>query len=415
MRAHGGLPKLPHLTLRPYQRAALEASKRRFDAGITRQLIALPTGTGKTVLFAHLLRHHSIDKRMLVLVHRQELADQAERRIRQCNPGVRIGVEMGSRDALGEQIVIAGVQSIGASTGAGRLRSFAPDRFGAIVCDEAHHAIASTYRRVFEHFRLFDADNKTLLLGVTATPVRSDGRGLDGVFQEIVHNMPILDAMRQGGLCDLKAYRIKTSVDLDRARAYRDGDFVEAELGSVVNTHLRNSRIVTDWIDHGQNRQTVVFCVTIQHAKDLAECFKLAGVRADCLWGTDPDRGRKLDKHKRGEITVLTNCGVLTEGYDDWQISCILLARPTKSELLFTQMIGRGTRIEDGIDNLVSARNRNEPLKKPDCIVIDVVDNSREHRLVNMATLFGFEVDHDFGGACVSRVAETAKPVCPRT
>ena len=132
----------------------------------------------------------------------------------------------------------------------------------------------------------------------------------------------------------------------------------------------------------GKPRQTVVFCVTIQHAKDLAEAFRSEGVRAECVWGTDPDRSPKLWKHKKGEITVLTNCGVLTEGYDDWQISCIVLARPTKSELLFTQMIGRGTRKEKNITDLFYARNQNQPIKKPNCIVIDVVDNSRKHRLV---------------------------------
>ena len=333
------------LFLRPYQQEALEASKRKFDAGITRQLITLPTGTGKTVLFANLLKHHGIQKKLLVLVHRRELAEQAKEKLGQCNPEIRmrIGLEMGQDEAWRrDHIVIAGVQTIGTQTGAGRLRFFNPSDFGAIVCDEAHHAIANTYRRVFEHFGLHADGNQILLLGVTATPVRSDGRGLKGVFQEIVYNMPLLDAIKQGWLCDLKAFRIKSNVDLDSVRSAPDGDFLENELGSAVNTPRRNSYIVRNWVELGKPRQTVVFCVTIQHAKDLAEAFRSEGVRAECVWGTDPDRSPKLWKHKKGEITVLTNCGVLTEGYDDWQISCIVLARPTKSELLFTQMIGRG-------------------------------------------------------------------------
>jgi superfamily II DNA or RNA helicase len=316
---------------------------------------------------------------------------------------MRVGIEMGRDEAWrSDDIVVAGVQTIGTEAGRGRLGMFNPDEFGAIVCDEAHHAIAGTYKKVFEHFGLFDDGNEKLLLGVTATPNRGDGRGLEGVFQKIVYNMSILDAIKEGWLCDLKAYRLKTSVDLDRVRAMPGGDFLEFELSSAVNTPRRNSHIVTNWFEYGENRQTVVFCVTIQHAKDLAEAFRSAGVDADCVWGNDPDRKMKLDKHKRGELTVLTNCGVLTEGYDDWQISCILLARPTKSELLFTQMIGRGTRIEANIDNLVAARKRGEATAKPDCIVIDVVDNSTQHRLANTATLFGYEADHDFRGAKIS-------------
>ena len=402
------------MPLRSYQQEALANSKRKFDQGITRQLIALPTGTGKTVVFANLLRHHGIEKKLLVLVHRRELAEQAFKKLRAANPGIKIGTEMGQDEAWrADQIVIAGVQTIGTTNGAARLRRFDPNEFGAIVCDEAHHAIASTYMRVFDHFCLFAEDNKKLLLGVTATPVRSDGRGLNGAFQEIVHKMSILEAITQGWLCDLKAYRIRTNIDLDAVRAYRDGDFVESELGTAINTPLRNSRIVRNWLELGENRKTVVFCVTVQHARDLAAAFKSEGVNADCVWGEDPERAAKLDRHKRGDLTVLTSCGVLTEGYDDWQISCILLARPTKSELLFTQMIGRGTRIEEGIGNMVEARDQGRPTVKPDCIVIDVVDNSRTHRLVNMATLFGYEADHDFRGARVSRVAREVRDNAP--
>jgi ATP-dependent helicase IRC3 len=154
--------------LRPYQLQALEISKRKFEAGVTRQLISLPTGTGKTVVFSNLLRHHEIDKRMLVLVHRQELAEQAFAKLRKYNPGLKIGIEMGKNESWSsERIVIAGVNTIGTAT-SGRIKQFRASDFGAIVCDEAHHAIADSYMRVFHHFGLFEPDNKTLLLGVTA-------------------------------------------------------------------------------------------------------------------------------------------------------------------------------------------------------------------------------------------------------
>lgn len=394
---------MTELILRPYQRSALTASKQKYDAGFTRQLIVLPTGTGKTVLFSHLLQHHKIDKRLLVLVHRKELVEQAKKHLKKCNPNYKVGEERGSISSWSEdRFVVASVQSIGRKGIEKLLSRFPPEDFGAIVCDEAHHATSDTYRRIFGHFKIHEPGSKILLLGVTATPFRSDGDDIQGIFHELVYSMPILQAIQEGWLVDLRASRVQSHVSLDRIPT-RAGDFAVKELERAVNTVARNEMIVKSWLERCEERQTVVFCVDIQHGKDLAAAFQAVNISAACVWGNDPDRDQKVRRHKCGEIMVLTNCGVLTEGYDDWKIACVILARPTMSRLLFMQMIGRGTRIEEGIDNLIATRERGGSLKKEDCIVLDVVDNTEKHRLVvTLATLLGYPPHHDFRGKRLS-------------
>jgi hypothetical protein len=231
------------------------------------------------------------------------------------------------------------------------------------------------------------------------------------------------------------------------------GDFAQDELADTVNNPVRNQLIVKAWLDNAEERQTVVFTVDIQHALDLAEMFRQNGVKAEALWGSDPERQDswicddcgwrmysepssriccrktgyedegpkecggvyrfrkgKLNAHKNKDITVLTNCAVLTEGYDDWQIGCIVLAKPTKSSTLFTQMIGRGTRLEDGTGNLktylqLAAGETFLGHIKQDCLVVDVVDVSSKHSLVTLPTLLGMSAAMNLkGGSLVGAI-----------
>jgi ATP-dependent helicase IRC3 len=391
------------MKLRPYQDAALQVSKEKYDAGLERQLIQLPTGTGKTPVFANIKRHHNFDKRLLVLVHRDELAEQAKDTIQAWNPGYRVGVEMGSKVCTNrDDVVVAGVQTIGTGNST-RLTQFSPADFCSIVCDEAHHSVAPTYKRIFSHFGFGESVGQKvnrLLLGVTATPNRGDGQGLGQVYDEIVYQMSILQAIREGWLVDVKGIRVKTNTDLSGV-SVRAGDFAIGELEEAVNVDARNHLIVQSWLKYGENRQTICFCVDIAHAKSLSDTFKAYGVAAESIWGTDPDRSDKLKYHKAGGLKVLTNCGVLTEGYDDWAVSCIIMARPTKSQLLFVQMAGRGTRLPKGIDNLLQARAEGILLVKEDCLLIDVVDNCAKHSMVTLASIFGLAPKLDMKGKSV--------------
>jgi ATP-dependent helicase IRC3 len=390
-------------SLRPYQSEALQVSKDKFDAGITRQLIQLPTGTGKTMLFANLKQHHCFENREIVLVHREELADQAAEKIRHWNPSFKVGIEMGEKECSNnDDVIVASVPTIGCE-GSTRIKKFKPNFFDSLTADEAHHAVASTWQRVFNYFGVGGNNPATnrLLLGVTATPSRGDGQGLGQVFDEIIYRMSIMDAIRDGWLVDVRGYRISTNTDLSGV-SVRAGDFAINQLEEAVNTDARNHLIVQNWLAKGENRSTVAFCVDIAHSKRLAEVFKGYGVAAEAVWGNDPDRADKLKFHRLGHLKVLTNCGVLVEGYDDWRISCIIMARPTKSQLLFVQMAGRGTRIPSDINNLLEARALGLTITKEDCLLMDVVDNTGRHSLVTLASLFGLGAKTDFKGKTIT-------------
>lgn len=389
------------MPLRPYQSDCLTASRQRLDAGIYKQLASLPTGTGKTAIFSNLKGHNKIDKKIMVLVHREELAEQAAKSIKEWNPDYNVSIEMADREADPySDVIIASVPTIG-RLGSSRISKFKPSDFGAIVCDEAHHSIAPSWKNIlYTHFGIDKPDNNILLLGVTATPNRGDGQGLGQLYDEIIYQMSILDAIKQGWLVDIKGFKISTATDISHVGTVA-GDFASNQLEKAVNNDERNHLIVQNWLRHGEYRQTVAFCVDIAHAKGLADTFKAYGVQAEAIWGTDPDRKDKLERHKAKNIQVLTNCGVLTEGYDDWQIACIIMARPTKSQLLFVQMAGRGTRIPFGCDNIIAARDRGDTLLKWDCLLMDVVDNVGRHSLVTLASLFGLPAKLDVNGKSI--------------
>lgn len=375
------------MNLRPYQREALEISRTKFAAGVTRQLIALPTGTGKTPLFACVRDHFKFSNQIMVLVHREELAQQAADKLRTWNPGCSVGVEMADSIASPmDDFIVASVPTIG-RTNSTRIQKFKPGNFDAIITDEAHHSTAQTYRNIFNHFGLHEPENKRLLLGVTATVSRGDGNGLADVYDEIIYQMSILDAIKDGWLVDLRGYRIHTHTSLDKVHT-QAGDFAQGELAREVNTPERNDLIVKEWLEKAHDRKTVVFTVDIKHAKDLAEVFGRYNVPSAAIWGDDPDRKDKLRRHREGLLRVLCNCGILTEGYDDPAIGCIVLARPTKSGLLYAQMVGRGTRLDEG---------------KKDCLIMDITDNSTRHSLSSLSSLFGLGPDVDMKGETVTK------------
>jgi hypothetical protein len=287
-------------------------------------------------------------KKIMVLVHREELANQAADKIQKWNPDLMVGVEKAKRHSSPmDTFIVASVPTIG-RRGSTRILKFHRDDFDCLVSDEAHHSTAPQWRNVLEHFGVLRAgESNVLSLGLTATPNRSDGTGLRQNFDEIVYDMGIRAGIEAGWLVDLRGIRVSTKTNLDNVHS-RAGDFAENELADEVNTVGRNGIIVKEWMKAAYGLKTVVFTVNIQHALDLAAAFRKCSVNAEAIWGDDPDRANKLARHRSGEITVLANCAVLTEGYDDPGIRCIVLAKPTKSALLYTQMIGRGTRLDEG-------------------------------------------------------------------
>ena len=390
--------------LRDYQRECLKTIKDRYQAGVRRQLICLPTGSGKTVIFAKFPRYFRMQKQMLVLAHRKELLDQAYDKIKAINPELNVAVEQADRSADPDcDVVIASVPTLG-RRGSNRIQRLDPDRFFLVVVDEAHHATAATYRRVLDYFGVLAPESPKLLVGFTATPKRGDGQGLDAVFQEIVFSRS-LPEMIPKWLAPVAGYRVETDVDLSRVKT-RLGDFVTSHLSQAVNTTLRNDLVVDVFRSNLKDRKTLCFCVDVAHTDSVANAFKEAGIPAAAVTGEmDPAKREKaLEDFHTGRIQVLANCMVLTEGYDEPSITGIILARPTKSALLYTQMIGRGTRKYRGKENVT---------------IIDIVDVTRDHSLTTLPSLFGFAEQFDLEGHTTDEVqrdirwVETHRPWIP--
>lgn len=249
-----------------------------------------------------------------------------------------------------------------------------------LVVHNCHHAAADSYGRILEALGAGEPDGP-LLFGVTATPDRGDGRGLDDLFDEIVFSYDILWGIRSGYLSDLRGVAVRIeSFDLGGVKVSR-GDYAASDAGRALEAAGGPAAIVNAWRDHAAGRRTIVFCATVANAEHVAAEFVAAGVPAGFVSGETPlDRRRDtLRRFSTGEIQVLANCAVLTEGYDEPRVDCIVVARPTRSRALYTQMVGRGTRRHPD---------------KADCLVLDVVGATDEHSLVTVPSLFGLDGKH---------------------
>lgn len=361
------------ITLRDYQQGAVDAILSGFRRGLRRELLNLPTGSGKTVVMADIGRRARSP--LLFLAHRDELITQAAEKMRMFWPEESIGVVKAGLDQWDRPVVLASVQTLSQLR---RLERIPQDRFGLMMIDEVHHAVAASYRRIIEYFG-FDVKGGKPLLGVTATPNRADDVGLGAIFEEIVYEKSILDLVRAGYLVDLKGLSVHTDVDLSGVRVVA-GDFDERELGRVLNTANRNQIIVQAYLAEIPDRKALGFAATVEHARDLSIEFNAAGVSSAWVSGDMPMEQRRmiLRDFREDRIRALWNFGVLTEGYDEPSIGAIIMARPTKSETLYRQCVGRGTRPWPGLDN---------------CVIMDVADVSGKHDILALGDLFGLPVE----------------------
>lgn len=365
-------------------------------------MVSIATGGGKGCLFARLPFHMPANERMMMLVHTIDLVEQGAQRIAEWNPHLNIGIEMGDRFAGNEQVVVASVQTLGRA-GSSRLQAFNPDEFYWLAVDEAHHVCADSYKNVINHFLPEDnPEPHTTLIGYTATPNRADSQALGTVFDEIVFQYSIQDAIRDGWLVDIKGIRVKTTTDISKIRT-KDGDLNQDELEAAVNTPERNDLVVKEWIQNCYPRTTAVFCVDVQHAKDMSLAFQKAGIPCEAVWGSDPRRDEKMEMLKKGLLQVIVNVKLLIEGWDFWKISCVVLAAPSKSQSKVVQQVGRGTRLQYLMDNLVKARaeGRIKFGDKVDLLIMDVCDVTGKHSLVTLPSLFGLGSKLDLNGTSV--------------
>jgi superfamily II DNA or RNA helicase len=369
------------IELRPYQRECIESIESAEKNGTHRQLVALPTGTGKTIIFTTVAKKRN--GRTLILAHRDELIQQAVDKLEMVWDDANVGVVKAERNEIDKQVVVGSVQTVSREN---RLEQL-PTDFDFIVTDESHHAPAATYQRIYKYLGVMAEEGEELLpyalhLGVTATPQRTDKIGLSDIFDKIVFHRSIRDFIPDY-LCDLRCVQIMTHVSVDGVETWA-GDLRTDQLSALLNTVNCNELIVEAWKEHAFGRLTLCFTTSVAHARDLCGAFQEAGIDAAWVCGETPldERRDILAKFAQREIEVLTNCAVLCEGYDNPALDCIILARPTKSTLLYTQMIGRGT--------------RTFPDKK-DCLILDVSCISTEHDLVSFPSLFGLPLKEQDG------------------
>jgi superfamily II DNA or RNA helicase len=360
------------IPLYPYQRDALDAWKKaREEENRNRWAIVLPTGGGKTVCFAHAAKEwldaHPAD-RVLVLVHTKELVEQAAKKIKNNGPHLHVGIVKGARNEVTADVVVASVQSLRSPTRRNQIRNVS-----LIVVDECHHATAATYKAILDHFD----SAQTQIIGFTATLVRGDGGDLSKVWGERPAFVRTIAWMiRKRYLIPPRGIAVEVpDLDLANVKATKS-DYREGELGEALATSLAPELVAKAIDEHAANRKTVAFFPTVNSAYVFAGAMDAAGIDARVIHGGLPDDEREavLAWHRRG--TVLVNCMILTEGYDDPEVDCIVIGRPTKSKGLYVQIVGRGIRVDPS-----------RPYDEQDCLLLDVVGANRSHDLRSIIDL----------------------------
>ena len=377
-----------------YQTAADAAVQTEMDAGVSRTLVVLPTGTGKTFCMVLLVPRFGLP--VLFLAHKEELLDQLHRHLVRALPEVLVGIEQAARSLRGdEEIVLASIPTLVKSPQ--RLKQLRAQPFTAVIVDEVHHATAPSWTQVLRSLHCFDQGGPPLI-GFTATPKRGDNVGLHTIFQSIAYQRSLRDMIVEGWLTPLKAFTVTTKTSLDGIRIHQsvtgERDFAIGELSHRVNTPSRNALVVESYARFGESRQALVFATSIVHAKALVGTFRNAGYQADYVADDlrpKHERSVRIARFKRGGLQILVNVAILVEGFDFPGLSCVILARPTNSALLYAQIIGRVTRRCAG---------------KEDSIVIDLVDACRKHQIQNVGALFGLDPRVTFNGEPVIKTVE---------
>ena len=329
------------MELRDYQIAAKNAVFEEWkDKNST--LLVLPTGCGKTIVFGSIARDRAKDGRVLILAHREELLTQASDKIHRIS-GMNCAVEKAEQTCLGsnEPITVGSVQTLQTER---RLSRFPQDYFQTVIIDEAHHALASSYKNVLSYF------GGAKKLGVTATPDRGDMKDLSEVFESCAYEYSLRDAVKQGYLSPIRVQTMPLYVDFSSVKVSM-GDFQVNDIGHALEPYLED--IADEMAKVCKERHTVVFLPLISIAQEFCDILNRKGFRAAEVNGQSRNRDEILQEFEEGKYNVLCNAMLLTEGWDCPVVDCIVVLRPTKIRSLYCQMIGRGTRLCKGKDHLL--------------------------------------------------------------
>lgn len=354
--------------LRYYQEEAIKAINHEWDIGRNKTLLVLPTGSGKTVCLAEIAKQTSErNERTMIVAHRGELLTQAADKLKQFT-GLNSALEKAESYSLekNELVTIASMQTL---INENRLNQFSNDYFQTIIIDEAHHVLADGYQKILEHF------TNAHVLGCTATPARSDRKNLGQYFDSLAYEYTLPQAIKDGYLVPLKAMMIPLKIDISDVKVSQ-GDFQLSDIGHALEPYLE--QIANEMIEVCKDRKTLVFLPLIETSKKFCNLLKLGGMRVAEVNGNSPDREQILNDFREGKYQVLCNSMLLTEGYDDPSIDCIVPLRPTKVTSLYQQMIGRGTRLNEN---------------KKDCLILDFLWQTQKHDLCRPAVLIAKEDD----------------------
>lgn len=350
------------MELRPYQEEARQAVEKQWEDGIDKTLLVLPTGCGKTIVFAKITEDCvRSGERVLILAHRSELLEQAADKIEK-STGLKSSVEKAEESCLGSwyRITVGSVQTLMREK---RLNQFSPDYFDVIIIDEAHHCISDSYRRILDYF------NEAKVLGVTATPDRGDMKNLGQVFESLAYEYTMPQAIREGYLSPIKAMTIPLKMDLSGVLV-QSGDFKAGDLGTALEPYLY--QIADEMAKYCSNRKTVVFLPLVKTSQKFRDILNEKGFKAAEVNGESRDRAEILEDFEKGKYNVLCNSMLLTEGWDCPSVDCIAVLRPTKVRGLYCQMVGRGTRLSPGKDHL---------------LLLDFLWHTERHELCHPASL----------------------------
>ena len=328
------------IQLKNYQKKALHEINVNYANGTKSQLLVMATGTGKTVVFCEFIKELiSVEKKVLILVHRDELINQAERRLK-LHTSEPFGIEKAERKANNENIVLASVQTLKGK----RLKKFAKDYFDVIVIDECHRSTANSYMTVRNHFK------KSHVLGVTATPERQDDLKITKKhFQKIAFTYNLLDAIKEGNLANIRVWRVESEQDISDVKSNSD-DLDQRALAKVLDNDEYLEFIYKTITEKAFNKKIMVFMPSVKMSDKLADLLNSKGLSAFSVNSNTPLEKRQevLEDYKTGKIKVLSNYNIFTEGFDEPSIDCVVMARPTKSEIFYSQALGRMTRLFEG-------------------------------------------------------------------
>ncbi len=354
--------------LRYYQQEAINAALEHKAAGGKSGLQYLATGAGKTVIAQGAVA--KISGKALMLVHRDELAKQSVSKMKLGCPDRTVGTIKAEQNELGCDITVASIQTVMSDKRLTQLLAHGP--YELVIADEAHHSAANGWQKVLKAV----ADQGSYIMGLTATPKRADGKPL-AHFEKILYSYPILKALADQYLCDIEGLKFDLDLNLDEV-SKSGSDFNEGNLSQLMREESIIDQTVDIWFKYGRGKPTITFAVDVAHTEQLEKAFRDKGVKAHAIIGTTPveTRTKLFQDFDAGKIDMLISCMVLTEGFDSAIAQCCLLARPTLSESLYIQMVGRVLRLHPGKDKAT---------------LIDVSGNSDKHQIMQLGILFGYD------------------------